>query len=86
MLIFQRNLLIFDLPIKRYLNNKPLSHFSKTHFSNIPLFHYSNWGEAPKFYFGQNRFIPRSFSIVGTVFQTLPNIFNTPSACGGAAA
>jgi len=36
-------------------------------------------------YFGQNRFIPTSFIIVGTV-QTLPNIFNTPSACGGVAA
>ncbi len=46
MLIFQRNLLIFNLPIKRYLNNKPLSHFSKTHYSNIPLFQHSNWGEA----------------------------------------
>jgi hypothetical protein len=39
MLIFQRNLLIFNLPIKRYLNNKPLPHFSKTHYSLAQTWH-----------------------------------------------
>ena len=28
---------------------KPSPHFPKTHHSNVPTFHYSNWGEAPKF-------------------------------------
>ncbi len=58
MLIFQRNLLIFNLPIKRYFNKPspcsgqvhPVSHFSKPHYSNIPTFQHSNWGEAPKLY------------------------------------
>jgi len=27
----------------------PISHFPKTQYSNIPSFHYSNWGGAPKF-------------------------------------
>jgi hypothetical protein len=44
MLIFQRNLLIFNLPIKRYLNNKPLSHFSKTHYSLA-----QTWLAGPEF-------------------------------------
>jgi len=25
----------------------PILQYPKTHFSNIPAFHYSNWGEAP---------------------------------------
>jgi hypothetical protein len=29
--------------------NKPLSQFPKNHYSNIPVFQHSNWGEAPKF-------------------------------------
>jgi hypothetical protein len=27
----------------------PIFHFPKTQYSNIPSFHYSNWGGAPKF-------------------------------------
>jgi hypothetical protein len=29
--------------------NKPLFQFPRTHYSIIPVFHHSNWGEAPKF-------------------------------------
>jgi hypothetical protein len=29
--------------------NKPLFQFARTHYSIIPVFHHSNWGEAPKF-------------------------------------
>jgi len=36
--VFKMNLIII-----------PISHFPKTQYSNIPSFHYSNWGEAPKF-------------------------------------
>jgi len=25
----------------------PILQYPKTHFSNIPTFHHSNWGEAP---------------------------------------
>jgi hypothetical protein len=28
----------------------PILQYPKTHFSNIPVFHYSNWGEAPNLY------------------------------------
>jgi|GEM_PF-5826688 len=30
--------------------NKSLFQFPKNHYSIIPVFQYSNWGEAPKFY------------------------------------
>jgi hypothetical protein len=29
--------------------NKPLFQFPKNHYSIIPVFQHSNWGEAPKF-------------------------------------
>jgi hypothetical protein len=29
--------------------SKPLSQFPKNHYSIIPVFQHSNWGEAPKF-------------------------------------
>jgi len=31
-----------DLPVKRGFDSSPLSHFSRTHYSTIPLFHHSN--------------------------------------------
>jgi len=31
-----------DLPVKRGFDSSPLSHFSRTHYSNIPLFQHSN--------------------------------------------
>ena len=31
-----------DLPVKRGFDSNPLSHFSRTHYSMIPLFQHSN--------------------------------------------
>ena len=39
----------FHLLVKRSVVNIPLPHFSRTHYSIVPSFHHSNWGEAPKF-------------------------------------
>jgi hypothetical protein len=39
----------FKFLAKMIFNTKPSPHFPKTHHSNVPPFHYSNWGEAPKF-------------------------------------
>ena len=33
---------IGNLGVKKKMANKPISHFSKTHYSIIPVFHYSN--------------------------------------------
>jgi len=32
------------------LPNKPFRQFPKPHYSSVPSFQYSNWGEAPKFW------------------------------------
>ena len=42
---------------KMIFNTKTSPHFPKTHHSNVPPFHYSNWGEAPKFTKPRNDFI-----------------------------
>ena len=33
---------ISNLGVKKKMANKPISHFSRTHYSIIPVFHYSN--------------------------------------------
>jgi len=38
-----------DLYFKNNVHNNPLQLLSKTHYSIIAVFQYSNWGEAPKF-------------------------------------
>jgi len=42
-------LIVSSLIVKKKIPNNPKSHFSRTQYSIIPLFHYSNWGGAPKF-------------------------------------
>ena len=39
--------IFIKLSVKRYFAMNPMTHFFMTHYSIIPLFHYSNWGEAP---------------------------------------
>ena len=41
--------LFINFAVKMNLIIIPISHFPKTQYSNIPSFHYSNWGGAPKF-------------------------------------
>ena len=43
--------LFINFAVKMNLIIIPISHFPKTQYSNIPSFHYSNWGGAPKFSF-----------------------------------
>ena len=35
--------------IKMCFTKNPMMHFPGTHYSSIPVFQHSNWGEAPKF-------------------------------------
>ena len=42
MLVFKGSYTFFNSQVKRDFANKPLSHFPRTHYSIIPLFHYSN--------------------------------------------
>jgi len=44
-----RNLGIVCLHCQDGFVNNPLFHFPETHYSLIPVFQHSNWGEAPKF-------------------------------------
>jgi len=54
MLILKGSFSFIDFSVKESFTNKPPSHFSKTHYSIIPLFQHSNWGEAPKFGFNDS--------------------------------
>jgi hypothetical protein len=38
----------FYIFIKMKFAIKPLTHYPKTHFSIVPSFQHSKWGEAPK--------------------------------------
>ena len=42
MLVFDGSMSFVDLPVKRGFDSTPLSHFSRTHYSTIPLFQHSN--------------------------------------------
>jgi hypothetical protein len=44
---FQRILSILNFIAKTDFAIYPILQYPKTHFSNIPAFHHSNWGEAP---------------------------------------
>ncbi len=44
---FQRILSILNVIVKLNFAIYPILQYPKTHFSNIPAFHHSNWGEAP---------------------------------------
>jgi hypothetical protein len=44
---FQRKLSILNFIVKMNFAIYPILQFPKTHFSNIPAFQHSNWGEAP---------------------------------------
>jgi len=46
-----------NFAVNRNFPNKALSHLPKTHYSIIPLFQHSNWGEAPKFNNVQSTFM-----------------------------
>jgi hypothetical protein len=37
--------------------NKPFRQSPKTHYSSVPSFQHSNWGEAPKFSFLVNEIV-----------------------------
>jgi hypothetical protein len=41
--------LILSFRLRRTIN--PPDQYPKTHFSNIPAFQHSNWGEAPNWYY-----------------------------------
>jgi hypothetical protein len=43
---FQRISSILNFIVRLNFAIYPILQFSKTHFSNIPAFHHSNWGEA----------------------------------------
>ena len=38
-----------ELKAEGLSTGNPLFHFPITHYSTIPVFQHSNWGEAPKF-------------------------------------
>jgi hypothetical protein len=40
---------IFSFVVNMDFMNNPLFHFLRTHYSIIPVFQHSNWGEVPKF-------------------------------------
>jgi hypothetical protein len=40
----------WNIVIRAEINHFNCEKLLQTHHSIIPLFHYSNWGEAPKFY------------------------------------
>jgi len=40
---------IFGFVFNMDFMNNPLFHFFRTHYSIIPVFQHSNWGEVPKF-------------------------------------
>ncbi len=44
---FQGKISILNFIVKMNFAIYPILQFPKTHFSNIPAFHHSNWGEAP---------------------------------------
>ncbi len=44
---FKRILSILNFIVKTNFAIYPMLQYPKTHFSNIPAFHHSNWGEAP---------------------------------------
>ena len=53
MVVFKGIVLLFNI-VNFHVNmdfiNNPLFHFHRPHYSIIPVFQYSNWGLAPKFY------------------------------------
>jgi hypothetical protein len=42
-----RKLSIFNFIVGTIIAINPTRQYPKNHFSNIPLFQHSNWGEAP---------------------------------------
>ncbi len=44
---FKRILFIFNFIVQTNFAIYPILQYPKTHFSKIPAFHHSNWGEAP---------------------------------------
>jgi hypothetical protein len=47
---FQRKLSILNFSVKMHFAICLILQYLKTHFSNIPAFHHSNWDEAPNLY------------------------------------
>jgi hypothetical protein len=48
-LVVKRILSIFNFILNTYLTINSTLHYPGTHYSIVPAFHHSNWGEAPKF-------------------------------------
>jgi hypothetical protein len=47
---FQRKFSILNFSVKMNFAICPILQYPKTHLSNIPVFHHSNWDEAPNLY------------------------------------
>ena len=74
MLIVRRKCFFFSIiefNIRKNSTIKPNSHFPRTHYSIIPVFQLSNWGEAPKF--GLHGVIRLSLSASGATFSPCAN-------------
>ena len=69
------------LGIKAEVNHYNCKKLLQTHYSITALFHYSNWGKAPKFY--SSFFFSGGFSIWGT--RCGGDTFRTASYSGGQA-
>ena len=49
MRFFLKKFTFFSSLYRNSSSNNPFRQFPKTHYSSVPSFHHSNWGEAPKF-------------------------------------
>ena len=48
---FHRILSIFNFVFKTIIAINPIFQYPSTHYSIVPAFQYSNWGEAPNLFF-----------------------------------
>ena len=52
---FQRQLSILNFIVPPVADHLPIIAVLQAHFSNIPTFHLSNWGEAPNLNYNHGR-------------------------------
>ncbi|MGB5992666.1 MAG: hypothetical protein WBG61_10115, partial [Desulfobacterales bacterium] len=50
-LVFKRILYIFNFIVSTNFTINPTLHYPRTHYSIIPAFQHSNWGEGPNLLF-----------------------------------